>query len=162
MPDAPADIWYRVYETPDQLAALVDARTQFASASEFAGAFWSSVETEINHAHEIEAGFTTLQNYAAEVARWAAIEGGWRAQNAVGNIPFNTRIDYEALRDNAVIPGHRFGALWSLQIERNQLTHFRPEVDPRKIWAASARVTSVVPAFFLDVQSWAPTIGFAI
>lgn len=162
MPDAPADIWYRVYETPDQLAALVVARKQFASAGEFADAFWSSSETPINQAHEVEAGFTTLQNYAAEVARWAAIEGGWRIPNAAGIIPFSARKDFEALRDHTVISSPRFGALWSLQIERNHLTHLRPEADPRKVWAASARVINVVPAFLLDVQAWASTIGFTV
>lgn len=162
MPAPPVSVWYRMHETPDQLAALVEARNAFANATEFANAFLSSAETSINLAHEVEAGFTTVQNYAAEIARWAAIEGGWRGLNAAGQTPYSTRRDYEALRDNLVIDNVRFGSLWSLQLERNQLTHERPDVDPRKVWVASKRVMSVVPSFFLDVRAWAANRSIAI
>jgi hypothetical protein len=162
MPPIPADIWYRIHETPQQLAALVEARKRFNNSAEFANAFWSASEAEINEAHEVEAGFTTVQNYAAEVARWSAITGGWRTPNATGTVPFSSRRDYEALRNNAVISSARFGAIWSLQIERNRLTHERPEVDPRKVWAASSRVAKEVPALFLDVIAWLPQVGFTL
>jgi hypothetical protein len=162
MATAPVEVWYRLHDTPDQLSALVEAWSAFATPSDFAAAFWSPSEGDINQAHEVEAGFTTVQNYAAEVARWAAIQGGWRAISAGGYIPFSARKDYEALRDNAVISHSRFSDLWSLQIERNHLTHERPDVDPRKVWVASHRVARVVPAFFLDVQAWAAASGITI